>query len=73
MLWQVRIGRDGAITARPIPARATAAPGPEFHPLIVNDGDFAANQAIKERRLPDIRTSDDCDARQFCLSIHRHG
>ena len=37
MLWQLRIGRDGAITARPIPARAAAAPRPEFHPLIVND------------------------------------
>jgi GTP-binding protein len=36
------------------------------------DSDLAANQAIEERRLPDIRTSDDCDARQFCLSIHRH-
>lgn len=39
MLWQLRIGRDGVITARPIPARAAAAPGPEFHPLIVDDGE----------------------------------
>src|SRR5438552_12673411 len=33
--------------------------------LIVNDGDFAANQAIEECRLPDIRTSDDCNARDI--------
>lgn len=38
MLWQVRIGRDGAISTRPIPARAVADPAPEFHPFIVNDG-----------------------------------
>jgi hypothetical protein len=38
MLWQVRIERDGGISARPIPARASAAPGPEFDPLVVNDG-----------------------------------
>lgn len=39
MLWQVRIARDGSITARPIPARPAADQAPEFHPLIVNDGE----------------------------------
>jgi hypothetical protein len=38
MLWQIRIARDGSITGRPIPARAGVAPGPDFLPLIVNDG-----------------------------------
>jgi hypothetical protein len=38
MLWQIRIARDGSITGRPIPARPGVAPGPDFHPLIVNDG-----------------------------------
>lgn len=39
MLWQVRLGRDGRITGRPIPARAAEAPASEFHPLVVNDGE----------------------------------
>ncbi|MGH9347908.1 MAG: hypothetical protein ACRD26_11660 [Vicinamibacterales bacterium] len=38
MLWQIRIARDGSISGRPIPARPGVAPGPELHPLIVNDG-----------------------------------
>src|SRR6058998_1499188 len=38
MLWQVRIERDGGVNARPIPARASAAPAPEFDSLVVNDG-----------------------------------
>jgi hypothetical protein len=39
MLWQVRIGRDGQISARPIAARPPAPPAPEFRPLVVNDGE----------------------------------
>jgi hypothetical protein len=39
MLWQVRMDREGGISARPIPARAAEAPAPEFHPLVVNDGE----------------------------------
>jgi hypothetical protein len=49
MLWQLRIGRDGAITARPIPARPAAAPRPEFHPLIVNDGDAERHLTWSDR------------------------
>ena len=37
----------------------------------MNDRDLATDEPIKESRLPDIRTSDDRDARQFCLSVHR--
>ena len=40
--------------------------------LIVNDRDLTTDEAIEERRLPDIRTPDDCDVRQFCLFVH-HG
>jgi hypothetical protein len=39
MLWQVRIDGNRSISARPIPARPSAPPDPEFHPLIVNDGE----------------------------------
>lgn len=38
MLSQIRIGRDGTITGRPIAPRPGAAPAPELNPLVVNDG-----------------------------------
>lgn len=39
MLWQIRIARDGAIDGRPIPVRPGVVPGPQFNPLILDDGE----------------------------------
>jgi hypothetical protein len=39
--------------------------------LIVNDRDFAADESIEESGLTNIRPSDDRDARQLCLFVHR--
>ena len=52
MLWQVRVERDGSITARPIPARPGAPPAPGFDPLVVNDGETDRHLTWASRDAP---------------------
>ncbi len=64
MLWQVRIARDGGITARPIPARPPAEQSPEFRALVVNDGE-ADRPLTWASRDPGIALLPDGESRQL--------
>jgi hypothetical protein len=64
MLWQVRIARDGGITARPIPARPAAEQRPELHTLVMNDGE-ANRHLIWTSRDSRIALLPDGDSRQL--------
>lgn len=56
MVWQLRIADDGSISGRPIAPRESEPAAPEFHPVVVNDGerDRHLTWAARDDGLPQL-------------------